>query len=85
MALIKIYNYLRIKFNRKEFIYIYWDQGFENAPPLVKACLNSWKKNNPDWQTIELNKENIGQYIDLNKLPKNAFDLKNVDLTDHIS
>jgi hypothetical protein len=81
MFLAKIKKWLRAILNQNKLIYIYWGQGFENAPPLVNFCLSSWKKNNPDWQLIELNNENIGQYIDLNALPKNAFDLKNVDLT----
>ena len=81
MSLVQIKQWFRAILNRNKLMYIYWGQGFENASSLIKLCLNSWKKNNPDWQIIELNNENIGQYIDLNALPKNALDIKNYDLT----
>lgn len=27
-----------------------WLQGWENAPPIVQACLRTWTHHNPDWQ-----------------------------------
>lgn len=48
-------------------IYIYWAQGFENAPFIVNKCLNSWKKHNKDWEIILLTDENLKNYIDIEK------------------
>jgi hypothetical protein len=62
MPLIQVKQWFRTILNRNKLMYIYWGQGFENAPSLIKLCLNSWKKNNSDWQLIELNNENIMQY-----------------------
>ena len=33
-------------------IYILWFQGFDNAPLLVKNCVQSWKHYNPDWNIV---------------------------------
>jgi len=44
-------------------IFILWFQGFIHAPPLVKLCLKSWKHYNPDWNIIELDSNNLNNYI----------------------
>lgn len=49
-------------------IFIYWDTGFENASIMIKECLKSWKKHNADWKIIELNDNNLNNYIDCDKL-----------------
>ena len=46
-------------------IWICWFQGFEEAPPLIKACLQTWKYYNSDWNIVELNNQNISDYVDL--------------------
>jgi hypothetical protein len=46
-------------------IFIYWEQNFKNAPYIVKKCLESWKLKNPDWNIIELNDENLKNYINI--------------------
>jgi len=41
--------------NRKEYIkkiFIYWNKGIENAPGVVKKCVNSWISKNPNYQVI---------------------------------
>lgn len=53
-------------------LFIYWDQGFANAPKLVQKCLLTWKKHNPTWNITELDNSNLSQYIDLKQeLPEN--------------
>ena len=53
-------------------LFIYWDQGFINAPNIVQKCLLTWKKHNPTWHIIELDNSNLSQYIDLKQeLPEN--------------
>lgn len=49
-------------------IWIYWEQGFENAPEIVKSCKKSWEKYAGS-NLIALDKNNLEYY-----LPKNATD-----------
>ena len=58
-------------------LFIFWDQGFENAPIVVKKCVLTWKKHNPTWNIILLDNSNLSQYIDLKlELPNNVSILK---------
>lgn len=49
-------------------IFIYWEQGWENAPLTCKLCLKSWQKYNPTWNIIKLDKSNIKRYLDIERL-----------------
>ncbi|GIE79705.1 hypothetical protein Aph02nite_56550 [Actinoplanes philippinensis] len=46
-------------------IFVYWAQGFEAAPPVVKACLTALRTNNPGSRVHELSLANIGAYADV--------------------
>lgn len=46
-------------------IFIYWAQGFDSAPPVVRACLAALKANNPAERIHELTDETIGSYVDI--------------------
>ena len=35
-------------------IFGYWDKGFDNAPDIVKLCVESWRKYNPDYEFVLL-------------------------------
>lgn len=48
-------------------IYLYWGQKFINAPYIVKKCLLSWKLKNPSWKIIELDDNNLNDYINIEK------------------
>ena len=50
-----------------KIIFIYWAQKFINAPILVKKCLLSWKLKNPSWKIIELDDDNLREYINIEK------------------
>jgi hypothetical protein len=52
-------------------IFIYWAQGFVNAPEIVKKCLLSWKIENTNWKIIELDDTNLKNYIDLDNYINN--------------
>lgn len=41
----------------EKVIWIFWAQGWRNAPPIAKASLNSWKHLNPDWRVKPLDRE----------------------------
>jgi hypothetical protein len=48
----------------KENIFLYWEQGWENAPLICKKCFDSWIKfNKNDYNVIQLDKTNIKEYI----------------------
>jgi tetratricopeptide (TPR) repeat protein len=46
-------------------IFIYWAQGFEAAPPVVRACLAALRANNPASRVHELSLANIAAYVDV--------------------
>lgn len=59
--------------NRPELnrtIWIFWRQGFENAPEVVRICLRSWKIHNPGWRVVELSGANLSEYVDPEPLAK---------------
>ena len=45
-------------------IWVYWAQGYENAPEIVKYCLPSWKRHNPTWDVRFLTQETVSDYVD---------------------
>ncbi len=49
-------------------IWIFWYQGWENAPELVKRCLRSWQYHNPGWTIRALDRESLSAYVDLGEL-----------------
>lgn len=51
-------------------IFIYWHQGFNLAPDIVKNCVKSWRKYNPNWDVVCVDKTNLAKYI---KSPDFAF------------
>lgn len=46
-------------------IWMYWDQGFANAPELVKLCAESWQRHNDGWDVILLNESSVKDYFDI--------------------
>lgn len=46
-------------------IWICWWQGEEQAPIIVKKCINSIKKNKGDYELILITKDNYKEYIDI--------------------
>ena len=62
---------LRIKANTtcanetNKVIWFCWLQGLEQAPPIVKACYNSIKRNIPDREISVIDNENWKDYVEL--------------------
>jgi hypothetical protein len=46
-------------------IWIYWHQGWDNAPEICKTCLASWESKNPGWTVQKLSRDTLDKYIDL--------------------
>ncbi len=59
-------------------IYTYWHD--KCLPPFVKKCVNSWKRHNPSYKIVVLNKYNVSKYI-----PFDIYKLKFADTQQRIS
>ncbi len=47
-----------------KIIWIYWQQGWDDAPNLVKQCKDSWVKLNPDYEIHVLDQNSLFNYVD---------------------
>lgn len=48
-------------------IFVFWWDGFDNAPLVVKRCFESVKKYNRDYEVIEITKDTYKNYTNINK------------------
>lgn len=65
---------------RKKMVKILWTcwfQGRANAPDIVRRCISSWERKNPDWSVRCLDADTVGQYVDVGAV----VDLKRQALT----
>ena len=46
-------------------IWQYWEQGLENAPEIVQACLNSVVKYNPNIERVIISPKNVRKYVNI--------------------
>jgi len=49
----------------KDIVWVMWLQGIDNAPEIVKKCIDSQKKYMPDKKFIFLDEKNIFDYVEL--------------------
>lgn len=52
-----------------KIIWIFWQQGWDDAPDIVRASLKSWRRHNPDWVVRALTEETLSSV-----LPRDALD-----------
>jgi hypothetical protein len=45
-------------------VWIYWEQGWDEAPPLVAACRRSWEDRNPGAEVVALDARSVPEWID---------------------
>lgn len=50
-------------------IWLYWAQGWEAAPEIVKRCAASWENLNHGWTIVHLDDDNLENYISLDNVP----------------
>lgn len=62
-------------------IWIFWAQGYDNMPVVVKKCYESVLKNRGVFDVILLDMENIKQYIDIPAFIYRKVDEKKITLT----
>ncbi len=48
-----------------KIIWVMWWQGYETSPAIVKRCIRSWVKKNPDWELVFLDKDSVKEYLTL--------------------
>lgn len=44
-------------------IWMYWNSGLDQAPELVRACHESWRRLNPNWDVVLLSDLTLSQYL----------------------
>lgn len=45
-------------------VWLFWDQGLDLAPSLVRSCVESWVRHNPDWEVTVLSGESLCDWGD---------------------
>ncbi|MCU0529980.1 MAG: capsular polysaccharide synthesis protein [Cyanobium sp. Prado107] len=53
-------------------VWALWFQGEENAPEIVRCCLASWRRLNPGWRVVVLDRGTLAHYADVG-LPEPVF------------
>lgn len=61
--LVESYEAAPMEYSNK--VWIFWRQGYENAPQLIKACYDSVKRNLTNRDIVFLSEENLHKYITL--------------------
>lgn len=51
--------------SKTKIIWMYWAQGWDNAPDLVQKCRRSWESFNPDYKVIALDDLTVGEYLNI--------------------
>jgi hypothetical protein len=46
-------------------IWIYWEQGIDNAPPFAQFCLQSWITKNNTWNIKTIDKNNLSEFFNI--------------------
>jgi len=60
-------------------VWALWFQGEENAPEIVRCCLASWRRLNPGWQVVVLDRSTLARYADVG-LPQATFESLGVQM-----
>lgn len=50
-------------------LWIFWSQGEEEAPLLVRHCIASWRLHHPDWDIRVLDSQSAAMQVDLTDIP----------------
>jgi len=55
-------------------LWIFWQQGEENAPALVKHCIESWHRTNPGWEIRVLDRAAAQPFLLSSAIPSNRLE-----------
>lgn len=61
-------------------IYMLWWDGFDNAPEIVKVCLDSVKLHFPDFKLVLVDKTNIKEFIPNDDIVLKSFEKKHLTI-----
>lgn len=61
-------------------IFIFWWDGLDNAPDIVKICVKSVQKNYPDYKVIIITKNNYKNYSNINEKIIHDFKLEKISI-----
>ena len=61
--------------NIPKTIWMYWHQGFDQAPVLVKKCVKTWKLHHPKWDIKLLDAQTVNDYMSAFPISKEKFEL----------
>jgi len=50
-------------------VFTYWDQGFNNAPPVIRACRTTLERYNPDWELHFLDFHSVQDWLEPVPIP----------------
>lgn len=54
-------------------VFVFWWDGFDSAPDIVRTCLKSVRRTHPDDEIIELSKSNYEKYTDIDIRIRDGF------------
>lgn len=46
-------------------IWMYWHNGVNNAPPLARICIESWRRRNPGYTVFVLDDDSLPEWVDM--------------------
>lgn len=61
-------------------LWLYWEQGFANAPDLVHACRRTWEERNPGWDIRILDRDSAYAAVDMPYLPDTIISAHRADV-----
>lgn len=51
-----------------KIIWIFWAQGEENFPPIVRFCVEQWRQQHPDWTINVIDKKSAERFVNTTDL-----------------
>ena len=48
-----------------KILWIFWSQGEENFPPIVRICVEQWRRLHPDWTINVIDKKSAERLVDM--------------------
>lgn len=63
----KILSFGNNETKTKQIIWVCWFQGENQAPPIVKTCINSIKDHSNGWDVVIITKENMLNYVNIDE------------------
>lgn len=68
----RTYSYRFDNFPRRvpKTVWMYWDKGEAAAPDFVRYCIETWRRHNPQWSVVVLDKNAARRHLPDDVMPK---------------